>query len=34
MRPEDFALREAVQNTSSVKGKLIVLDAKELTAIL
>jgi hypothetical protein len=37
MRPEDFVLREAVQKTQkagSVKGKPIVLDAKELTAIL
>lgn len=37
MKPEDFALREAVQKTqkaSSFKGNPIVLDAKELTEIL
>jgi alcohol dehydrogenase class IV len=37
MKPEDFALREAVQktqNASSFKGNPIVLDAKELTEIL
>lgn len=37
MRPEDFALRETVEKTqkaSSFKANPIVLDAKELTAIL
>jgi alcohol dehydrogenase class IV len=37
MRPEDFALREAVQKTqkaNSFKGNPIVLDDKELTSIL
>ncbi|RPI90064.1 MAG: iron-containing alcohol dehydrogenase [Chloroflexi bacterium] len=37
MRPEDFALREAVQKTqraNSFKGNPIALDEKELTAIL
>jgi len=37
MKPEDFALREAVQKTqksNSFKGNPVVLDAKELTEIL
>ena len=37
MGPEDFALREAVQKTqkaNSFKGNPVVLDEKELTAIL